>query len=100
MPQKVFDRRANACKHVWKRSVFVQPWVGVYFEEIRAALSSLEGVKEVHDLHLWSLTQGSESMSGHLVVENGRDTDAVLKAGQRVLKDKFGLEHVTLQIEK
>ncbi len=69
-------------------------------EEIRAALEKLEGVREVHDLHLWSLTHGSESMSGHLVIEGGRDGHAVLDAGQRLLKDRFKLEHVTLQIER
>lgn len=69
-------------------------------EEIRAALAGLSGVKEVHDLHLWSLTQGSESMSGHLVVEPGRDFGEVLKEGTALLKEKFGLSHVTLQIEK
>lgn len=69
-------------------------------EEIRSSLGGLDGVKEVHDLHLWSLTQGSESMSGHLVIREGLDPHAVLEAGQTLLKDKFGLDHVTLQIEK
>jgi len=69
-------------------------------EEIRAALSALPGVKEVHDLHLWSLTQGSESMSGHLVAEPGRDHGEILEAGRELLKEKFGLSHVTLQIER
>jgi cobalt-zinc-cadmium efflux system protein len=69
-------------------------------EEIRSSLAALSGVKEVHDLHLWSLTQGSESMSGHLVVEPGRDRDEVLNLGRELLKQRFGLSHVTLQIEK
>jgi len=68
-------------------------------EEIRAALAELEGVKEVHDLHLWSVTQGQETMSGHLVVEGGRDAGAVLKAGRDLLAERFALTHVTLQIE-
>ncbi|OGR87268.1 MAG: hypothetical protein A3J74_04785 [Elusimicrobia bacterium RIFCSPHIGHO2_02_FULL_57_9] len=68
-------------------------------EEIRGCLAQLPGVKEVHDLHLWSLTQGSETMSGHLVVEPGQDSASVLKAGTALLKEKFNLSHVTLQIE-
>jgi cobalt-zinc-cadmium efflux system protein len=68
-------------------------------EEIRAALAGLEGVKEVHDLHLWSLTQGQEAMSGHLVLAEGRDSGALLKAGRELLAEKFALRHVTLQIE-
>ncbi len=69
-------------------------------EKIRQALEGLSGVKEVHDLHLWSLTQGSESMSGHLVVEAGRDSADVLREAAVSLKENFGLSHVTLQIEK
>ena len=68
-------------------------------EEIRAALVALDGVKEVHDLHLWSVTQGQEAMSGHLVVADGREACAVLKAGQDLLGEQFGLTHVTLQVE-
>lgn len=69
-------------------------------EEIREALAGLAGVREVHDLHLWSITQGSESMSGHLVIEAGRDSHEVLEAGKALLAEKFGLSHVTLQIER
>lgn len=69
-------------------------------EEIRAALTGLDGVQEVHDLHLWSLTRGQEAMSGHIVAAGGRDGAAVLKAGRELLRERFGLEHVTLQIEK
>jgi cobalt-zinc-cadmium efflux system protein len=68
-------------------------------EAIRAALAALDGVKEVHDLHLWSLTQGQEAMSGHLVMTEGRDSAAVLKAGRELLAARFELTHVTLQIE-
>ncbi|MDE2143032.1 MAG: cation transporter [Elusimicrobia bacterium] len=68
-------------------------------EEIRAALVALDGVSEVHDLHLWSVTQGQEAMSGHLVVADGRDACAVLKAGQDLLAERFDLNHVTLQVE-
>jgi cobalt-zinc-cadmium efflux system protein len=68
-------------------------------EEIRTALVALDGVKEVHDLHLWSVTQGQEAMSGHLVVADGRDACAVLKAGQELLAERFDLTHVTLQVE-
>jgi cobalt-zinc-cadmium efflux system protein len=68
-------------------------------EEIRAALVELDGVREVHDLHLWSVTQGQEAMSGHLVVAEGRDAGAVLKSGRELLAERFALTHVTLQIE-
>lgn len=68
-------------------------------EEVRGALAGLDGVKEVHDLHLWSVTQGQEAMSGHLVVDEGREACEVLKAGRELLAERFGLTHVTLQVE-
>ena len=68
-------------------------------EEIRAALAGLDGVDEVHDLHLWSVTQGQEAMSGHLVVAGGRETGVILKSGRKLLSERFGLTHVTLQVE-
>jgi cobalt-zinc-cadmium efflux system protein len=68
-------------------------------EEISAALGALPGVKSVHDLHLWSVTKGIESMSGHVVVESARHTAAVLRAGAKLLKERFHLTHVTLQVE-
>lgn len=69
-------------------------------DEIRAALKEIPGVLDVHDLHLWSLTQGQDSMSGHLVLDAGRDQAEALKAGKELLAERFGLTHVTLQIEK
>lgn len=68
-------------------------------EEIRAQLCVIPGVKDVHDLHLWSLTKGSESLSGHIVVTPGTDPVSTLKAGTDMLCREFALEHVTLQVE-
>ena len=69
-------------------------------DEIRAALKGIPGVTDVHDLHLWSLTQGRDSMSGHLVLEAGRDHAEALKAGRAIMAERFGITHVTLQVEK
>ncbi|MDE2491223.1 MAG: cation transporter [Elusimicrobia bacterium] len=68
-------------------------------EEVRAALAGLDGVREVHDVHLWSLTQGQEAMSGHLVVADPRRACDALEAGKALLAERFGLTHVTLQVE-
>jgi len=68
-------------------------------EEVRSALAGLDGVADVHDLHLWCLTMGEDAMSGHLVLAPGRDPAAALKDGKAVLADRFGITHVTLQIE-
>ncbi|MFH1724601.1 MAG: cation diffusion facilitator family transporter [Elusimicrobiota bacterium] len=68
-------------------------------EAVREALDGLEGVSEVHDLHLWSLSSGNESMSGHLVIRPGKDSQEVLRAGAEILERRFGIAHATLQIE-
>jgi cobalt-zinc-cadmium efflux system protein len=68
-------------------------------DDMRADLAKIPGVQEVHDLHVWCLTQGQDAMSGHLVIRAGEDYAATLKAGKAVLSERFGITHVTLQIE-
>ena len=67
--------------------------------EIRSALEALKGVRGVHDLHLWCVTQGSDAMSAHIQVHPGSDHSAVLKAARKLMEDRFHLSHLTLQIE-
>ena len=67
--------------------------------EVRASLEGVKGVRGVHDLHLWCVTQGSDAMSAHLEVDPGADHAAVLKAGRKLMEERFHLTHVTLQIE-
>ena len=66
--------------------------------EIEAAMRAQPGVDSVHDLHLWSITSGFDAMSGH-VRSNGRPSDEVLHDLRTMLRDRFGIEHVTLQVE-
>ena len=68
-------------------------------EELRGALRGVPGVSQVHDLHLWSLSQGQASMSGHLVLGPRGDAREVLRSGQELLERRFGIKHTTLQIE-
>jgi cobalt-zinc-cadmium efflux system protein len=66
--------------------------------EIEAAMRGVPGVDSVHDVHVWSITSGFDAMSGH-VRSNGRATDDVLHDLQRALRERFGIEHLTLQVE-
>ena len=62
-------------------------------------LFDLPGVTEVHDLHVWTLTSGLDSLSCHLVVEDiarGRET---LQTAQKAMREDFGLSHCTIQVE-
>lgn len=67
--------------------------------EVRAALEGVPGVRGVHDLHLWSVTQGAEAMSAHLEADPGADHSTVLRAARELMRERFQLAHVTIQIE-
>jgi cobalt-zinc-cadmium efflux system protein len=66
--------------------------------QIEAAMRAQPGVESVHDLHLWSITSGFDAMSGH-VRSNGRPSQDVLHDLRMMLRDRFGIQHVTLQVE-
>jgi cobalt-zinc-cadmium efflux system protein len=66
---------------------------------IRAALASLEGVVDVHDLHVWTITSEFESLSAHLKVRKGVDADDVLRRAHEAISLHFKVLHSTFQIE-
>jgi cobalt-zinc-cadmium efflux system protein len=66
---------------------------------VQAALESVDGIAEVHDLHVWTLTTGRHALSAHAVVTGGRGHDALLDALTDVCRARFRIEHVTIQIE-
>ena len=68
-------------------------------EELRQALQSLPGVVRAHDLHAWTVTSGMHALSAHLVVEDVVRSTAILVGAQRLLHERFKIEHSTLQIE-
>lgn len=72
---------------------------GVDIPGMESALRVIPGVDDVHDLHVWTITSGLDSMSGHLVVAEGTDEQHVLRNARELLHDKFGIDHVTIQIE-
>jgi cobalt-zinc-cadmium efflux system protein len=65
---------------------------------IESAMLAVSGVESVHDLHAWTITSGFDAMSGH-VRANGRSSEDVLHDLRTMLRDRFGIEHVTLQVE-
>ncbi|WP_433532294.1 cation diffusion facilitator family transporter [Micromonospora sp. CA-263727] len=67
--------------------------------EVRDGLRAVDGVADVHDLHVWTLTSGMEVASAHLTLGGGADLADVLAAARRVLHDRFAIEHATLQVE-
>ena len=68
-------------------------------EEVGRTMAGAEGVMSVHDLHIWSLSAETTALSAHVVVRRIDDWQAVLWRLRRLLSERFGIEHVTLQPE-
>jgi cobalt-zinc-cadmium efflux system protein len=69
-------------------------------DSIGQALADLDGVKEVHDLHVWTITSDLVALSVHVVARTGCDHDRLLHAAQELLRDRFGIAHTTVQIDR
>ncbi|WP_372788876.1 cation diffusion facilitator family transporter [Paraconexibacter sp.] len=72
---------------------------GVDPDEIGRALAAQPGVCEVHDLHVWEVTSGFPALAAHVRVPSGDDCHARRRVLQAFLRDTYGLDHVTLQID-
>ncbi len=72
---------------------------GLDVDVVRRALDDVEGVGGVHDLHVWTLTSGLRVATGHLELADGAGSEDVLERATRLLRERVGLEHVTLQVE-
>ncbi|HWH80595.1 MAG TPA: cation diffusion facilitator family transporter, partial [Candidatus Binatus sp.] len=72
---------------------------GIRLQEVRETIEAVEGVHEVHDLHVWAVTSDIFTLSAHAVVENGGDFHTVLNGIEDTLKERFNIEHVTIQLE-
>jgi cobalt-zinc-cadmium efflux system protein len=62
-------------------------------------MTSVPGIRDVHDVHCWSLTTGQTMLSLHLALGGGADSTLVLREAKRVLAENFSVAHSALQIE-
>jgi cobalt-zinc-cadmium efflux system protein len=69
-------------------------------KEIRAYLEDLEGVIEVHDMHIWAMSTTQIALTAHLIKPQACNEDALLQDICRTMHQKFSIEHVTIQIER
>lgn len=67
--------------------------------EIESMMRTVPGVRQVHDLHVWTLTSGRDAMSGHVVVDNLTMGDRLLRQLHALLHERFEIEHTTIQLE-
>ena len=62
-------------------------------------MTAVDGVVEVHDLHIWTITSGFPALSAHVLVGRGDDCHARRRELERVLREDFHIEHTTLQVD-
>jgi cobalt-zinc-cadmium efflux system protein len=71
----------------------------VNLDKLHCELAALEGVIDVHDLHVWTLTSAMEVASVHLMVDASADAHGVLDRARDLLSHDYGIDHATLQVE-
>jgi len=71
----------------------------VDLDRLSGDLTDIEGVVDVHDLHVWTLTSEMEAASAHLMVGEGTDGHGVLDQARHLLTEEYGISHGTFQVE-
>jgi len=73
---------------------------GLEVDRVGEAICGEEGVRSVHDLHVWTVTAGFGAIAAHVVVAHGSDRDLIRRRLELTLRERFGVEHTTLQMEE
>ena len=68
-------------------------------EKVERYLEQLPGISKVHDLHIWAMSTTETALTAHLVKPDGKLDDPLLDQIQHELHDRFGIEHMTVQLE-
>ena len=97
---RAVDRAAHAAPRRAAIRILVQAAPpGTDIDALRADLAAVDGVVDVHDLHVWTLTSDMDVASAHLMVATATDHHRVLDSARDVLRDRYGIGHATLQVE-
>ena len=73
---------------------------GMDAEKIAREMTDVDHVRAVHDLHVWTVTSGFVTLAGHVVVEIGADRDLIRRRLEVMMRERYGIEHTTLQMEE
>jgi cobalt-zinc-cadmium efflux system protein len=68
-------------------------------QEVGRALAAMQGIVEIHDLHVWEVTSGFPALAAHVVVAPDDDCHRRRRELQSVLHERFGIRHTTLQVD-
>jgi cobalt-zinc-cadmium efflux system protein len=72
---------------------------GLDAKEVGRKMATTEGVTEVHDLHIWTITSGFPALSAHVLVGRREDCHARRRDLEELLAHEFGISHTTLQVD-
>lgn len=74
---------------------------GLHVGDVRDAMAAVSGIQAVHDLHVWTIGSGALALSAHILVNDRRVSEAteILQQVDALVRDRFGVAHVTLQFE-
>ncbi len=92
---------ASAFRLVWDatRILLEMSPAHVDLDALERAITDVDGVLTIHDLHVWTISSHRHALSAHVTVEKGQPHPPILSAIQIKLSQEFGLNHVTLQLE-
>jgi cobalt-zinc-cadmium efflux system protein len=68
--------------------------------DVKQSLLAIEGVHDIHDLHIWMISSDLNSLTCHLLVDDETDEQVILQEAIRIIESKFNIQHTTIQIEK
>lgn len=69
-------------------------------ERLRAELEAISGTERLHDVHVWTLAPGECAFSAHAVIDGSVDGEHILGEMRQLLSTRFGIDHVTIQLER
>jgi cobalt-zinc-cadmium efflux system protein len=72
---------------------------GTDVAEVGRAMAATAGVREVHDLHVWTITSGFPALAAHVLVDRETDCHATRRELEAMLRERFDLDHTTLQVD-
>ena len=73
----------------------------VDMEQLRKDVGELPGVKDFHDIHVWTIGSGRRALSGHLLTDNisTQESQRMICAAREMLTERYGITHTTLEVE-
>jgi cobalt-zinc-cadmium efflux system protein len=73
---------------------------GISLDAVELELAAIDGVDEVHDLHVWPISTTETALTAHVVAPRVKSTDGLLRQIRTLVHDRFGIDHSTIQVER